>query len=47
MAKAIKSKIEKPKKPRASKYEEKIIINGTFDELVKTLITPKEPAKNK
>lgn len=44
MAKAIKPK-EKPKKPRASKYEEKIVINGTFDELVKELITPKHQGK--
>lgn len=47
MAKAIKPKIEKPKKPRASKYKEKIVINGTFDELVQALITPKEPVKKK
>jgi hypothetical protein len=46
MAKAIKQK-EKPKKPRASKYEEKIIINGTFDELVKELVTPKESMMKK
>jgi hypothetical protein len=47
MAKAIKPKKEKPKKPRANKYEEKLLINGTFDELVKTLITPIESLKKK
>jgi hypothetical protein len=35
-------KKEKPKKIRDAKYNEKIVINGTFDELVKELITPKE-----
>jgi hypothetical protein len=44
MAKVIKPK-EKPKKPRASKYEEKIVINGTFDELVKELIIPNDKQK--
>jgi hypothetical protein len=40
MAKAIKKKAAKPKKPRATKYDEKLVINGTFEDLVKTLITP-------
>lgn len=38
--------IKKPKK-RAKKYEEKLQINGTFDELLKELATPKEPLKKK
>jgi hypothetical protein len=34
----------KAKKPRANKYDEKLAINGTFDELVKVSVnyTPKE-----
>ena len=48
MAKAIKTakpKVKEPK-PRASKYDEKLIINGSFDDLVKELITP-APSKKK
>ena len=41
----------KVKKPRANKYEEKLAVTGTFDELVKLSVnyTPKdkEPAKKK
>lgn len=42
-------KDSKPKKPkkRANKYEEKLQINGSFDELVKELVTPKLPLKKK
>ena len=43
MAKAIKPK--KPTKKRANKYEEKLVINGSFEDLVKELITPKQPTK--
>jgi hypothetical protein len=48
MAKA-KKKI-KPKKlikKRADKYDEKLQINGSFEDLVKALVTPKQPIKNK
>jgi hypothetical protein len=31
---------KKPKKQK-SKYEEKIVVNATFEELMKELITPK------
>lgn len=47
---ATKKKASKPKPPkkRASKYDEKLIINGSFEELVKELITPANtPAKKK
>jgi hypothetical protein len=46
MAKAIK-KAAKPKKKRATKYEEKLQINGSFEDLVKELITPNTPTKKK
>ena len=42
MAKAIKKTATKKPKKRASKYEEKLQINGTFEDLVKELITPKK-----
>lgn len=42
MAKAAKKdKTAKPQK-RANKYEEKLVINGSFEDLVKELITPKK-----
>ncbi len=47
MAKAIKRAKTKPAKERANKYEEKLQINGTFEQLVKELITPKQPVKKK
>lgn len=47
MAKAIKKAVPKTPKKRANKYEEKLTINGTFDELVKTLVTPIVPNKKK
>jgi hypothetical protein len=35
------AKAKKPKpKPRADKYEEKLKINGNFEELVKALVIP-------
>ncbi len=46
MAKAIKKKKPTPKK-RASKYEEKLYLNGSFEDVMKELITPKSPAKKK
>lgn len=45
MAKAVKPK--KPTKKRASKYDEKLIINGSFEDLVKELVTPKTTTKKK
>ena len=45
MAKAVKPK--KPTKKRANKYEEKLVINGSFEDLVKELITPKVTAPKK
>jgi hypothetical protein len=42
MAKAKKTKPKKSK-PRANKYDEKLQINGSFEDLVKALITPKNP----
>ncbi len=35
----------KPTKQRANKYDEKLTINGSFEDLVKELITPKTPTK--
>ena len=44
MAKSIK---EKKPKPRSDKYEEKLKVNATFETLVKELVTPKLPLKEK
>ena len=44
MAKAQKKATPKPKK-RADKYEEKLKINGSFEDLVKALVTPKTTTK--
>ncbi len=45
MPKTTKKKATKAKpKKRASKYEEKLYINGSFEDLVKELVTP-APAK--
>ena len=46
MAKAIKKTSPKPKK-RADKYDEKLIIKGSFEDLAKALVTPKQPVKKK
>lgn len=46
MAKAAKKKPEKPSKARANKYDEKLAINGSFEDLVKALIIPKEIKKD-
>ena len=45
MAKAIKKKA--PPKKRASKYEQKLTLNGSFEDLVKELVTPLPTKKNK
>lgn len=39
------TKPTKPTKKRANKYEEKLTINGSFEDLVKELITPKQSVK--
>lgn len=46
MAKAKKKAIPKPKK-RANKYDEKLVVKGTFEDFVKEMVTPKLPLKNK
>lgn len=45
MAKATKT--AKPKKKRANKYDEKLVLTGSFEDLVKELVTPKTPTKKK
>lgn len=42
----MKKKKKEPKKKRANKYEEKLKLNGTFDEAMKTLVSP-PPEKKK
>lgn len=44
MAKAEKKKTASPSKKskRASKYEEKLKINGSFEDVMKVLATPKK-----
>jgi hypothetical protein len=44
MAKTPKKKAPKP---RATKYDEKLQVNASFEELAKALITPKQPVKKK
>ena len=44
--KSLKKKAAKPKK-RASKYEDKLKLNGTFEQLLGELINPKNPIKKK
>ena len=46
MAKEVKKTKPKPKK-RAEKYDEKLKINGSFEDLVKALVNPKQPIKKK
>lgn len=46
MVKPAKKPAPKPKK-RANKYDEKLTINGSFEDLVKALVTPKQPTKKK
>lgn len=40
-----KKKAAKPAKNRADKYENKLTINGSFEDLVKELVTPKPTSK--
>jgi hypothetical protein len=47
MAKTPKKAAKKSPKPRANKYDEKLQINGSFEDLVKALVTPKHPTKKK
>lgn len=49
MAKTKKGKTAPPstRSKRASKYDEKLQINGTFEEAMKALVTPKQPIKKK
>lgn len=46
MAKPKKTTSKKPKK-RADKYEEKLKLNGSFEDIIKALVTPKNPVKKK
>jgi hypothetical protein len=45
--KTAKKATPKPKKKRANKYEEKLKVKGSFEDLVKALVTPKNPVKKK
>jgi len=45
MAKAAKAK--KQAKKRANKYEDKLQVNATFEQLTKAMVTPKQPVKKK
>jgi hypothetical protein len=45
MAKAAKPKKTKKTKSRANKYDEKLTINGSFEDLVKALVN--KPIKKK
>lgn len=36
---------KKPTKKRANKYNEKLQVNGSFEDLVKELVTPKTTQK--
>jgi hypothetical protein len=49
MAKAKKTPagIPSKKSKRANKYEEKLQINGSFEDVMKALVTPKQPVKKK
>lgn len=40
-----KKKQPKPTKHRANKYDEKLTINGSFEDLVKELVNPNIPKK--
>lgn len=41
------AKQKKPKKERAEKYEEKLKVNGTFQDLMDALVPPPPPEKKK
>ena len=45
--KKVTTKPAKKSKKRASKYDEKLKVNGSFENLVKELITPKPIDKKK
>lgn len=47
MAKTPKKPAKKTPKPRATKYDEKLKVNASFEELAKALVTPKQPIKKK
>ena len=47
MAKSPKKQVKKPAKKRANKYEQKLKLNGTFEQLQQELINPKHPLKKK
>lgn len=49
MAKATKKAgdTQSKKSKRANKYEEKLKINGSFEDVMKALVTPKHPEKKK
>ena len=42
-----KKATKKPTKKRASKYDEKLKVNGKFEDLVRELITPNSITKKK
>ena len=42
-----KKAAKKPTKKRANKYDEKLQVNGSFEDLVKELVTPNKTAKKK
>lgn len=44
---AKKKASKKPAKKRANKYEEKLKLNGSFEQLLGELINPKNPIKKK
>lgn len=46
MAKEVKTKDKKPKK-RADKYEEKLSVNLSFEELIAVSLSPSKTSKNK
>ena len=43
--KKVTKPVKKAAKKRASKYDEKLKVNGTFEDLVKELITPNKTNK--
>lgn len=47
MAKAPKKAAKKAPKKRASKYEQKLKLNGTFEDLLQAVGNPKNPLKKK
>lgn len=42
-----KKAAKKPPKKRANKYEEKLKLDGTFEQLLGELLHPKKPIKKK